>query len=455
MKFTESGTVELKREFTKGIRKEIVAFANSMGGTIYIGVDDTGTVTGVDSPDDVMLSVINCARDNVRPDIMGFISCAVKDFDGKKVVEATIQKGPDRPYYLKDKGLTSNGVYIRNGSASNPASIYLIRKMISDSLGNYEDMLSVDQELTFKQMMEEFSKRNIDLSKVQMQSLGITNSDGMYTNLGLLVSDQCPHIIKGAVFRGTDCLDFQDRKEFSGSVFKQMNDAYSYLELNNHTAASFNGLYRHDQRSYPPVALREALINAVVHRDYSSLSVSTKVSIFADRIEILSYGGLPRDITLEMALSGVSACRNPKLANIFYRLKLIEMYGTGFSKMQAGYANRDTGSDIYNAHGFQPSFVAVEGIFKVLLPNLIYQGREQMVTEAPGTYRTTYIDNDVYTRVLDMFNTRRELTRLEVEKELGVSLSTATRILRKLKEQGRIMPMGRGKQTVYVRNPEK
>ncbi len=447
MKFVESDTVELKQEYIKDIRKEIVAFANTVGGTIYIGVDDTGAVIGLDNPDVVMLAVLNMARDSIRPDIMGFIRCGIQDIADKKVVEIRIQKGPDRPYYLRDKGLTPGGVYIRNGSASNPASTYLIKKMISESFGSFEDMLSVEQELTFKQMSDEFEKRDIDFAEAQMQSLGLVNSDGMYTNLGLLVSDQCPHIIKCAVFSGTDCLDFQDREEFSGSVFKQMNEAYRYIEFNNHTAATFNGLYRHDQRSYPPVALREALINAVVHRDYSSVAVSTKISIFADRIEILSYGGLPKDISLEMALNGVSACRNPKLANIFYRLKLIEMYGTGFSKMQAGYANKDTMSDTYNAYARQPSFEAFEGMFKVTMPNLIYQSKEQMVTEVQAYYG----QDDIYARVMSMFNAKREITRQEVEQELNVSLSTATRILRSLKEQHKIRPVGRGKQTMYVK----
>ena len=447
MKFVESDTVELKQEYIKDIRKEIVAFANTVGGTIYIGVDDTGAVIGLDNPDVVMLAVLNMARDSIRPDIMGFIRCGIQDIADKKVVEIRIQKGPDRPYYLRDTGLTPGGVYIRNGSASNPASTYLIKKMISESFGSFEDMLSVEQELTFKQMSDEFEKRDIDFAEAQMQSLGLVNSDGMYTNLGLLVSDQCPHIIKCAMFSGTDCLDFQDREEFSGSVFKQMNEAYRYIEFNNHTAATFNGLYRHDQRSYPPVALREALINAVVHRDYSSVAVSTKISIFADRIEILSYGGLPKDISLEMALNGVSACRNPKLANIFYRLKLIEMYGTGFSKMQAGYANKDTMSDTYNAYARQPSFEAFEGMFKVTMPNLIYQSKEQMVTEVQAYYG----QDDIYARVMSMFNAKREITRQEVEQELNVSLSTATRILRSLKEQHKIRPVGRGKQTMYVK----
>ena len=450
MTFIESETVELKREYIKDIRKEIVAFANTEGGTIYIGVEDSGEIVGVGNPDEVMLSVLNSIRDSVRPDIMGFVSGKILEIDDKEIVQIDIQKGPDCPYYLKDKGLVPNGVYIRNGTASNPASTYVIKRMISESFGNFEDMLSLEQDLTFEQINNEFSKRSLDFGESQMYSLGIKNKDGMYTNLGLLVSDQCPHIIKGAVFKGVDCLDFQDREEFSGSVFKQLNEAYRYMELNNHIAATFNGLYRRDQLSYPPVALREALINAVVHRDYSSVNVSTKISFFADRMEILSYGGLPSDITLEMAMNGVSACRNPKLANIFYRLKLIEMYGTGFGKMQAGYASEDSESDIFNPYNRQPVFEAVQGAFKVTMPNLSYKEHKNVVYERGPVYVTEHWEKDVEAKVIELIGERGKITRHDVEQTLNVSLSTATRILRALKEKGKIVSVGRGRLTVYI-----
>lgn len=455
MRFVESETVELKREYVKDIRKEIVAFANTMGGTVYIGVEDDGRIVGVEKPDDVMLAVMNSIRDAVRPDIMGCLKCEVLWQEEKAIVAVTVPKGPDQPYYLREKGLSPSGVFIRNGSASNPASRYFIKRMIQESLGSFESMLSLEQNLTFHQMEEEFSKRGMELGENQLRSLGVMDADGLYTNLGLLVSDQCPHIIKGAVFQGVDCLDFQDREEFSGSVFKQLADAYRYMELNNHTKATFDGLYRKDQMSYPPVALREALINAVVHRDYSSVAVSSKISIFADRIEILSYGGLPTDITLEMAMQGVSACRNPLLANIFYRLKLIEMYGTGFSKMYSGYAVANPDSDIYNANYCLPKFEAIQGMFKVTMPNLAYEAKPKLVgevREARSVYAARDCRQTIEQRIMALLANRQQITRREVEAELGVSLSTATRIINKLLGEEKIISIGRGKNTCYVKN---
>ena len=102
-----------------------------------------------------------------------------------------------------------------------------------------------------------------------MQTLKITSSDGLYTNLGLLLSDQCPHTVKAAVFEGTDQSVFKDRREFSGSLMRQLDEAYDYIDFHNRTHATFQKLLRVDTRDYPEVAVREALLNSLVHRDYS------------------------------------------------------------------------------------------------------------------------------------------------------------------------------------------
>ena len=145
--------------------------------------------------------------------------------------------------------------------------------MIKETDGdNFEDMRSLNQELTFSKMQEEFQKRNLSLADVQMKTLGLIDSDGLFTNLALLLSDQCPHIIKAATFGGVNQEKFQDRREFTGSLLKQLDDAYAYLDMRNQNAATFKGLHRTDHRDYRETAIREALLNAVVHRDYSVLA---------------------------------------------------------------------------------------------------------------------------------------------------------------------------------------
>ena len=169
-----------------------------------------------------------------------------------------------------------------------------------------------------------------------MKTLGIMNHDGIYTNLGLLLSDQCVHTIKAAVFEGTIQNEFKDRREFSGSLFCQMNEAYDYIDFRNQNHSTFSKLRRIDRRDYPEEAVREALLNLLVHREYS-FRASSFISIYADRIEFTSIGGLISGMTLQDVMMGISVCRNAKLANVFYRLELIEAYGTGIRKIIEAY----------------------------------------------------------------------------------------------------------------------
>lgn len=132
----------------------------------------------------------------------------------------SIQRGTERPYYISGKGLRPEGVYVRQGASSVPATESAIRRMIRETDGDkYEDMRSLNQELTFEAAAAEFQSRNLVIGENQMKTLGIINIDGLYTNLGLLLSDQCLHTVKAAVFEGTTKTVFKDRCEFSGQAF--------------------------------------------------------------------------------------------------------------------------------------------------------------------------------------------------------------------------------------------
>lgn len=223
-----------------------------------------------------------------------------------------------------------SGVFIRHGTSASAASDEAIRQMIIESDGTqYENMRCINQSLTFIECNRLFEAEGLTFGRMQQRTLGLINSDNYYTNLGHLLSDQCEHSIKSARYKGVTKLDFQDRKEFNGSVMKQVEEAFGYMQLHNATSASFKGLHREDNTEYPVSALREALVNAVVHRDYS-FSGSILIHIFDDRIEIVSVGGLVQRLTLQDIELGISQSRNPKLANCFYRMKWIESYGPAY-----------------------------------------------------------------------------------------------------------------------------
>ena len=201
MHFQESETVELKSVVVDDIKKEIIAFANCEGGKLYIGVQDDGTVVGLDDPDGAALQISNMVRDAVKPDLTMFLHYETLNEDGKQIVAIDVQRGTERPYYLARKGLRPEGVFVRQGYSSVPASNTAIRRMIKETDGDhFEEMRSLEQNLTFEAAKKEFSERNIRFGEAQMKTLGLMNHDGIYTNLGLLLSDQCVHTIKAAAF---------------------------------------------------------------------------------------------------------------------------------------------------------------------------------------------------------------------------------------------------------------
>ena len=433
MAFVESEVVELKAEVVGDICKEVIAFANTKGGTLYIGVSNDGNVLGVKNADQVILQLNNMIRDSIKPDVTMFVGYENQHVGDKDIIAVTIQKGTDRPYYLGSKGLKPSGVYIRNGTSSDPATDTAIRRMIKETDGDsFESMRSLEQNLSFEAAEKQFEKQNIPFDAAKMQTLGMISADGIYSNVALLLSDQCPSTIKAATFSGEDKGTFQDRREFDGSLFQQMEELYSYLDMRNQTKATFDGLYRIDTRDYPEDALREALLNSLVHRDYS-FRASTLVSVYADRIEFVSVGGLLSDIELDDIMLGLSVCRNPKLAAIFYRLQLIEAYGTGMPKIMNTYGETE----------LKPKIEVSSNAFKITLPN-----RNAGANHTETLIGTVKGDEK---RILDFIGSHGHIVRRDVDQLLDVSQATANRILKHMVAKGLIYQDGNGRKTKYRR----
>lgn len=433
MHFQESETVELKSVVVDDIKKEIIAFANCEGGKLYIGVQDDGTVVGLDDPDGAALQISNMVRDAVKPDLTMFLHYETLNEDGKQIIAIDVQRGTERPYYLARKGLRPEGVFVRQGYSSVPASNTAIRRMIKETDGDhFEEMRSLEQNLTFEAAKKEFSERNIRFGEAQMKTLGLMTHDGIYTNLGLLLSDQCVHTIKAAAFEGTTQNEFKDRREFSGSLFRQMNEVYDYIDFRNQTHSTFQKLRRIDRRDYPETAVREALLNSLVHREYS-FRASTLISLYADRIEFTSIGGLVSGVTLKDVMMGISVCRNVKLANVFYRLELIEAYGTGILKIM----------EAYSGTGKEPQIETSDNAFKIILPNLNAHADQ----DDPDARQNGGSPEEA---VIALAKKQNSFTRKDVEEELGISQSACGRMLKQMAQRGQIIQEGKGRNTHYL-----
>ena len=423
----EDKNTEFKREYVEDIKKTLVAFANTDGGNLYIGIDDDGNAVEVNNIDGVMLQVSNVIRDAIKPDLAMFCDITVETVQDKKVVKITVNRGTARPYYLSAKGIRPEGVYVRQGASSVPASESAILSMIRETAGDsYEEARSLIQELTFNEANIVFENKQIPFGEAQKRSLGLIGEDGTYTNLALLLSDQCTHTVKIAVFEGKQKTVFKDRREFCGSLLKQLNDAYQFIDQFNHTHAHTEGLYRVEKRAYPTEAIREALLNAIVHREYS-FSASTLISIFDNRIEFVSIGGLARGISQSDILLGISIARNKKLADVFYRLHLIEAYGTGMPKIM----------EAYKEYGLEPHIEISDNAFKITLPNTNAAVKETKV-------ELTENEQGVLSVLKEGVKSRPE-----IQKALGFSQTTTIVTIAALIDKGLIIKVGNGNKTKY------
>lgn len=427
MEFLENFNTELKEVLTSELKKEVVAFANTCDGTIYIGINDKGEVIGVENSDDVIERASASIRNAIKPDVTMYVTLNIEDIENKKVVVIKVQRGASRPYYIGEKGLKPSGVYIRQGNSSVPASEEYIRQMIKETDGDsFEKLRSLNQNLTFNYTDMIFKKVGIEFGEVQKKTLGIIGEDNLYTNLGLLLSDQCVHTLKIAVFEGKDKEVFKDRKEFTGSLLKQITEAFEYIDLINKTKATFEGLMRKDERDYPVEAIREALLNAVVHREYS-FGASTLINVYEDRIEFLSLGGIVSGLSLEAIMLGISQSRNEKLSNVFYRLHLIEAFGTGIQKIIRSYTDYEV----------QPTFKAEQGAFVVILPNRHLSVKKEIVSLTDGQERVMKILS------------AGEKSRKEIEDSIGLSQTRVINLLKELQELNIIEKIKKGRNVSY------
>lgn len=416
----ENTYLEFKRQYTDNIKKEIVSFLNAGGGKIIIGVDDEGRVVGVEDLDDCMLRIINSVR-GISPDAMSFVSVQPVVKAGKTCIEVVIEVGTNRPYYLRKAGMTSRGVYMRIGPSCQPMSQESIMKMIEDyGVGHFEENRSLEQKLTFHTLNKKMAKMNMPFDRDILLNMRILDDVDQYTNLGLLLSDQNPFTTKAVFIQSSSQTDLDSRREFTGSLLKQLDDAFQYL-------SSYNKDY-----AYPDIALWEVLTNMFIHRDYTKRG-SNYIYIYNDHMEFRSRGQLIDGISLETVRVGFSESRNRYLAEFFYHLQLTESYGTGIHKILDGFDD-----------DHEPLFVEVPGEFVVTLYNMHF-----------STNKKSSKGDDVDERLIRYLKKHPFITRLKCEQLLECGPTKSYCVLARLVEEGRVNKVGSGRNTKYTLNNER
>lgn len=290
----------------------------------------------------------------------------------------------------------------------------------------------MEQNLSFEAAASAFKKYGVEFGPEKYRALGITQkNDELYTNLALIVSDQCSHTTKVAVFGDDSNTIFKDSKEFGGSIFRQLEDTFNYLMLCNKTEATFKGLERIEKQDYPEEALREAFLNALVHRDYS-FSGSIIINVNNSRIEFISIGGLLPGLSTDDIRIGISQPRNKNLAEMFHRLRLIESYGTGIRRIYKFYEGCPT----------QPLIEATSNAFKIVLPNMNTAIATTQIKTSPVTMQMQ--------KVLDYISEKGPVTDEEIQSLLSVKKTRAFTLVKQMREMGLVEAVGRGAEKKYL-----
>jgi ATP-dependent DNA helicase RecG len=283
--------------------------------------------------------------------------------------------------------------------------------------------------------METFAKNKVEFSQDKFNILGVRNhTQQLYTNLGWLLSDQCTHSVKVAVFADEQNTIFRDRKEFTGSVLSQLEETFDYLQLCNKNHSVIDGLVRKDYWDYPIDAVREALLNALIHRDYG-FSGSVIINVNDKQMEFISIGGLLPGISTEDIRNGISQLRNENFAKVFQRLNLIESYGTGIRRIFTLYENCPV-----------PVTIDVTpNSFKITLPNM----------NAAKESSASQVKNLVTPQMqilLDYLKEHESISDEEVQSLLDVKRTRAFNLIKQMSEFGWVSIIGRGKNRKIVLN---
>ncbi len=338
MSKVESSRIEYKEKLNEKLEKEVVAFLNYQeGGIIYIGINSEGVPVGLEDVDQAQLKIVDRIKNNILPSTLGLFDVVIENIEGKDIIKIIISSGPEKPYYIKNQGMSPTGCYIRIGSSSQPMSTIQIDDLYSkrtrNSLGK---IVSPRNELTFEQLKIFYEENGFVLNKGFTKSLELM-MDAQYNYVAYLVSDENNISMKVAKYSGTDKIDLIENAEYGYcSIIKATKNILNKLDIENITKTKITGKEREERRLVNLIALREAVINAIVHNDYTN-EIPPLFEIFSDKIVITSTGGLPQALTEEEFFNGYSAPRNKELMRIFKDVKLVEQLGSGMLRILKYY----------------------------------------------------------------------------------------------------------------------
>ena len=438
MIFAETEKIELKQKFNDILPKEIVAFLNTDGGTIYIGVNDDGTVCGVENLDESLKKIADILENQVLPDPRSFVELGTKFIEQKHVIEIKVRKGEDL-YYIRKYGRSTQGCFIRIGSTCRPMTEEQINKVHNkylDSKAKITEIASSIEAPTFQYLKLLLTERGFTVNENTFtRNFHLLTKDGQYNKMAELLADKNETSIKVVRFNGKSKADgIALRNEYGEKcLIVAMKQAFDYCaDVINSTHISFTNGVRNNQKLFDTAAFREAWFNACLHNNWAD-GTPPAVYVYTDRLEIISTGGLPPNLSREDFFKGVSKPVNEELAKLFIRLDLMEQTGYGVPLVTEKYGEK--------AFEFLDFFLRVTIPFAYELKNDDTQGDTQTdsINQAVDPITDPITDP---IKLLKFIEADPNLSYKEYAEKLGVSPATIKRRINDLKVAGRIVYIG-------------
>lgn len=441
------GTIEdLRTEFkvklVDDLEESVISFLNKDGGNIYIGIDDNGNVVGLKNNMDLLQrKVKDKIISNIEPSVLGLFDLEVLEKDDKKYLKITIAKGYDTPYHIRGMGMTPDSCFIRVDSSNERMDEHLINKMFRErTKSSLKNIISPRQDLTFTDLKIYYTEKGFDVGDNFEKQLEFFTKDGKYNYVAYLLADNNRVSIKVAKYAGEDVDELMENYEFGDcSLIKATYRVLEKFRIENKVYAKITYPERKEQPMYDYTAVREVVVNAIVHNDWAT-EYPPKFEFFNDRLEVSSFGGIQSEFTEEEFLQGYSAPKNPELMRVFRDLELVEHLGTGIRRILKRYDK-----SIYH---FYPHFIRVSIKYN---QNEFEYNNNSNVNGSKINYSNSELNN-IQKGIIGLMLDRPKITQDEMANLLGVTPRTIRNHIKYLIDNDYIERVGANKNGKWIVN---
>ena len=421
---------EFKVKLTDKFEEEVISFLNTNGGNIYIGVNDKGDIIGINGNIDLLQRTIkDRIKDNIMPSTLGLYDVVILEENNKKYIKIIIARGSDDPYYIKGMGMTPDSCFIRVGSSIQSMPYDMINNRFNKrTRTSLRNIVSPKQDLTFSQLKIYYEEKGFNINNNFLKQLDLYTDDGKYNYNAYLLADNNTIPIRFGKYEGTNAVDLIENEDFGNcSIVKATKNILNKIEIENKIFTKIEYPERKEIKMYDFAAVREAVVNAIVHNDWSN-EYAPKFEMFSDRLVISSNGGIQPSTTKEEFLEGYSLPKNKELMKVFNDLDLVEQMGTGIIRILQSYDKK--------SFEFFPNFIRVTFPFN----KDKFREKTEELTELTETQKS----------IINLMLDSPTITQEALSKLLSVNIRTIQRNIKTLIEKGLIERTGATKKGEWI-----